>query len=828
MRRLASSLLVLAGALTGLALVSPPAHAALSVTIYASASTVPEGSSVTFTGRAIDARLGSVVRLQRQRTDGSWAVVASRKLVDTRRYRFTTTPPRGYQKYRVVKPAQLGQPGRVSATKTIKVTWRPTVTLGTVKHQVADYATGAVTTTTSGKTARLSAGFELRRELQRSDGTWALHGRVRIAADQTWRDRFSSRHGQRFRYVAPAYGSRLAKASSSFVIDGHWTPTITASAMLDPLTRVATLAGDTTGVQAGSTIRLQYLSDSGVWGAGSTAIQVGSDGTFSTTFTPIMEYPYRVYVPPSGLRRAAVSSTFKVAQGGRARVELNTTTHVDFPPEVFQRTLVVRVDKGQTFTVHDHEWLTATVSDPSGNTLTGTDTSDEAVTMVAPSAGDYVIVLSREPSRSGPTFDITLSTPRVVPTTIDGPATDLVSELPGQVVDLQFDGTAGALISENTPHSTPDSALTLLSPSGRVVPIWHPTYGGTVWHLPDTGQYTVRVAPEFTNRVSREGVQVLSVITETMNLNESATSIDLDQRGRFAVATVDVPSGVDLRISHNVESYLEEWLYDPDGEDILGGHRPKDVRTTDAGTYTLVVSAPDAIDLDLYASTPLAVDAASGTTTTFDRGPNPQREVTFALPVTAGQLLSYEVLDDAGEFCTTRIYPYIDPASSELLDFRIAGVNYPGVFRAVTDGEVKVHVTPCSATGRIRLTPVSIVTPTFVSSVDDGYGNTTVTHRATVVANQPGQVMLVDYSPGTVSGYLRMTATSSTFAVGTSFGAGWGDPSGRSDELLDDPVPWDQISTFVHWGSPWQGYYVVYGGPKAAGSVDLNLTYTHQ
>ena len=828
MRRLASSVLVLAGVLTGLVLVSAPAHAALSVTIYASASTVTEGSTVTFTGRATDARLGSVVRLQRQRTDGSWAVVASRKLVDTRRYRFTTTPPRGYQKYRVVKPAQLGQPRRVSATKTIKVTWRPTVTLGTVKHQVVDYATGAVTTTTNGKTTRLSAGFELRRELQRADGTWALHGRVRISSDQTWRDRFSSRHGQRFRYVAPAYGARLAKASSSFVVDGHWTPTITAFAMLDPLTRDATLAGDTTGVQAGATIRLQYLSYSGVWSAWPGDVQVASDGTFSKTFTPIMDYEYRVYAPASGLRRAAVSSTFGVTQGGHARVDLNTTTHVDFPTEVFQRTLVAHVEQGQTFTVHDHEWLTATVFDPSGNTVTGMDTSDEAVTMVAPLTGDYTVILSREPSESAPAFDITLSTPRIVSTTIDGPATDLVSELPGQVVDLQFDGTAGALISENTPHSSPDSALTLLSPSGRVVPIWHPTYGGTVWHLPDTGQYTIRVAPAFTNRVSREGVQVLSVITETMNLNESPTSIGLDQPGRFAVATVDVPAGVDLRISHNVESYLEEWLYNPDGEDILGSHRPKDVRTTDAGTYTLVVSAPDVIDIDLYASTPLAIDAASGATTTFDRGPDPQREIAFTLPVQTGQLLSYEVLDDAGEFCTTKIYPYIDPVSSELLDFRAAGVNYPGVFRAVTDGEVKVHVTPCSATGKIRLTPVSIVTPTFVSSVDDSYGNTIVTHRATVVANQPGQVMLVDYSYGTVSGGLRVTTAASTFPEGTLFGAGWGYRPGRSDELLEEPAPWNQVSTYTSWMSPWQGYYVVYGGPKATGSLDLNLTYTYQ
>ena len=826
MRRLASSVLVLAGVLTGLVLVSPPAHAALSVTIYASASTVPEGSSVTFTGRAIDARLGSVVRLQRQRTDGSWALVSSRKLVDTRRYRFTTTPPRGYQKYRVVKPAQLGQPGRVSATKTIKVTWRPGVTLGAVKHQVVDYSTGAVTTSTNGRTTRLSAGFELRRELQRSDGTWALHGRVRIASDQTWRDRFSSRHGQRFRYVAPAYGARLAKASSSFVVDGHWTPTITAFAMLDPLTRDATLAGDTTGVQAGATIRLQYLSYSGVWSAWPGDIQVSSDGTFSKTFAPIMDYKYRVYVPASGLRRAALSSTFGVTQGARAQVDLNTTTHVDFPREVFQRTLVVRIEQGETFTVHDHEWLTATVFDPSGNTVTGMDTSDEAVTMVAPSTGDYAVILSRAPSEDAPAFDITLSTPRIVSTTIDGPATDLVSDLPGQVVDLQFDGTAGALISEQTPQSPRNSTVTLLNPSGRVVPIWHPTYGGTVWQLPDTGRYTIRVAPEFTNRVSRADDQVLSVFTDTMTLNGSPTSIKLDQRGRFAVVDIEVPAGIELRLSHNVKTYLEEWLYEPGGENILGGHRPMDVRPTKAGTYTLVIAALDAVDLDLYASTPLAVDATLGATTPFDRGRDPQREVMFTLPVEAGQALSYEVLDSTGELCATQAY--IDPTSNELLDLQAGGKTYPGVLRSVAAGNVTIHVTPCSETGSIRNTSATIVTPTFVSSVDDGFANTIVTHQATVVADQPGQVMLIDYSPGTVNGSVNMTATASTFPEGTLFGAGWGEPSRPSSEPVPDPMPWDQLRSGATLTHPCEGFFIVYGGPRATGTLDLKLTYTHQ
>ena len=276
MTRLLSVLLVLAG----LGLVAPPAHAAVSATINASATTVRDGSTVTFTGRAVEARLGSVVRLQHRRLDGSWAVVASKKLVETRRYSFTTTPPRGYQRYRVVMPRQLGHPYAASPALTIQVTWHPGVTLGSVSHQVVDWATGAVVTSTLGATKDLAGGTELRREVRRADGSWALHGRVRTTADQTWRDSFASSHGQRFRYLAPAAGARLATASTVFAVDGRWTPTISASALLDPLTEIATATGDATGLSQGSTLQLQFRSGD-QWYAEGSRVAVGADGSFS-------------------------------------------------------------------------------------------------------------------------------------------------------------------------------------------------------------------------------------------------------------------------------------------------------------------------------------------------------------------------------------------------------------------------------------------------------------------------------------------------------------------------------------------------------------------
>lgn len=823
MRRFASSVLVLAGVLAGLVLVSPPAHAALSVTIYASASTVPEGSALTFTGRAADARLGSVVRLQRQRTDGSWAVVASRKLVDTRRYRFTTTPPRGYQKYRVVKPAQLGQPGRVSATKTIKVTWRPAVTLGTVKHQVVDYSTGAVTTSTNGKTTRLSAGFELRRELQRTDGTWAPHGRVRVAADQTWRDRFSGRHGQRFRYVAPAYGSRLAKASSSFVVDGHWTPTITAFAALVPHTGDASLRGDSTGLPADGWVRLQVLYSDG-WQFLDTGSAVAADGTFAMTFQPNMSRSYRVYAPSDGLRRAAASASFKVAQGSPAHVELNTTTPVVFPSEATQRQLVVALEKGQAFTYYGPR-ATESVTDPSGNTVPAVGPSAYGTTRVAPLTGDYTITLTKSAYWDVETIDITLSTPLVIDSAIDAPAMDLANQLPGQVVDLRFDATAGSTISEYTSQSPRRSSETLLDPTGGVVAGWTGYYR-RIGHLHETGRYTIRFAPNAGDRFTRPGEQVLSARKGAMVLDGSSAPISLDGPGRVGIVTVEVPAGTDLLISRTGDTGPSQSLYDPDGQDV-SGHVSSihEIRSTKSGTYTLFVSNTVPVDLEFYASTPLDIAASPEATTPYVRGPAPRRNANVTIPVTAGQLLSFEILDDAGQYCSGDAG--VESAWSGF-DWIMNG-NHPAVFQVASTGDIVLRASLCSATGTIRLNPVTMATPSLTSSTVDGAGRTVDTHEVTVEATRPGQVMLVDYSPGTQQGEVALRATGSTFSDQTTYSVGYGfPPNASTTSISPTPVPLERLGVRTGWSYPWREYYFVYAGATETGTLDLQVTYTHE
>ena len=152
MRRLLV-LLMLTGSLL---LAHPPAYAAVSVSVTASRTTLMVGQLVAVQGKASGAAPGSVVRLQ-HRTGGAWHTVASRRISSERLYGFWVKPPKGYQDYRVRKPAQLGQPAATSATVRLTVRWRPTLT-GQL-DDVVDPATGAVPSTATGHATGCGATY---------------------------------------------------------------------------------------------------------------------------------------------------------------------------------------------------------------------------------------------------------------------------------------------------------------------------------------------------------------------------------------------------------------------------------------------------------------------------------------------------------------------------------------------------------------------------------------------------------------------------------------------------------------------------------------------
>lgn len=124
MRRLVVALVLALGSVT----VSAPAYAAVTVSAHAGRTSFLVGSRTTISGAAYGAKPGSVVKLQR-RVNGTWTTLTSKKVWSAHTYSFFgVKPPRGYQYYRVVKPAQFGQPWARSATIRLTVRWNPTLT----------------------------------------------------------------------------------------------------------------------------------------------------------------------------------------------------------------------------------------------------------------------------------------------------------------------------------------------------------------------------------------------------------------------------------------------------------------------------------------------------------------------------------------------------------------------------------------------------------------------------------------------------------------------------------------------------------------------------
>lgn len=202
-------------ALVGLIVLAPPAEATASVTITASPASLLAGSTSTIKGKAVNAKPGSVVKLQ-LRVSGVWRDVKSKQIWSARTYSFTVRPEKGYQYYRVVKPRQLGQAYAASTAARLTVKWRPTITGGVSHVQLAD---GTWVPRLAGA-APASAGGAL--VVQVKDGTtWTTTpARIPVAGDGSYHYDFVNRvAGEVYRAYSPASGALLAAGSPHARID---------------------------------------------------------------------------------------------------------------------------------------------------------------------------------------------------------------------------------------------------------------------------------------------------------------------------------------------------------------------------------------------------------------------------------------------------------------------------------------------------------------------------------------------------------------------------------------------------------------------------------
>ena len=276
---------------------APPASAAVTVTAAASATTISEGSTVRISGKAWRARLGSVVVLQRWR-DGAWRRVARKTLVDSRRFSFRVTPPRGVQRYRVRKPAHLGQAAATSPTVSVTVPWRPTVTAATSVFLRDDRMW--VTRVTG--TAPAYAGLELQ-HWDPSTGAWEAAGGATSADSEGHYlvDVAGRPAGWRFRLVSAPSGLRLPGYSPTLsavqrpvplgMNDEHHLGSLVA----DPATGLATL---TLGAKAGDLVSVAIDQH-----ARASTVSVALNGTPIATMEPYQQRVTTFRAPVDGTYR---------------------------------------------------------------------------------------------------------------------------------------------------------------------------------------------------------------------------------------------------------------------------------------------------------------------------------------------------------------------------------------------------------------------------------------------------------------------------------------------------------------------------------------------
>lgn len=749
--RLLAAMLILAGPM----LMAAPADAATRVSIAVSTTTLVHGSPATFTGRVPGARAGTDLVLQR-RAATRWVEVATRSLrrADSGTYRFTTTPSRGVQVFRVLARREPGQRRAVSRSVTLTVRWRPSLTVSESTHAVDKE--GRVTTTVHGTSERIPSGTDVWREVRNGDGDWSLDGSVTVSR-HTWADEFASAHGQEVRYTAQSDGARRGASSAAITVDGTWTPTVSVTHTMDPLTDAVTVHGRSTGLAAGTTVQRQRRAGDS-WVAEGEAVPVGTDGAFSDAFAVILERDYRYHASASGLRREVASPPLRINEAPTGRIALDSTVEVVIPADGVYRTLVTSLEEGQSFTLHGEPWTTLTVSDPTGATVAGFPTKgDDHVTGVAPRSGDYVIRLEAAPAQPyARSVQVTLSQPVVVDTTLDAPGVALATSLPGQVVDVRFEADGDSVVSEYSPVAEGsfyhDDQVTLLDPSGEVVPRWgrRPRLG-LVWLLPaKTGVYTMRVTPFRWDRVDRPDQALLRGKVVTAAVDGGPAHLSLDRPGRVGVVEVTASGEADVRISDQEPSSMEEELFGPDGQLIETYSTVADILAPAAGTYRQLVSHRyRPVEVDYYASTPLQYVANPGMTTPYDNGDVPGRRVQVTVPVQTGDLFSFESLDDEGDFCS-RAAGFV--SGRETLGWMAGGGrDHPVVLEIAEDGELLFEPLTCTRTGSFRLVPTSI-SPSQVTSISttwDGYPATTT--EGTVETTSPGQVMVMEYDAGSVN-----------------------------------------------------------------------------
>lgn len=534
MSRVLASLLFL----TGLSLVAPPAHAAVSVTIFAAPSTLVVGDQAVIKGKAVNAKPGSVVKLQ-HKVDGSWRSVASKKVWSARTYSFAVKPATGAHHYRVVKPRQLGQPYAQSPSVGITVTGQLSVTLSASP----DTLTVGSTTTFAGKAVNAVPGSVVNLQ-HKVDGSWQQVATKKVWSTRTYSFVVRPDAGvHSYRVVKPRQHGQPYAVSPAVSVRAATPPppapalTVDSTTELDDQQRsILVLTGRVSHFSPSEILLERRWGNDGTWQTHEISAP-RSDGSFEFRVTGWAYAQFRVVVPASAHSPELVSQAFASAQQPY-RLPLNSkVTLSGLPDDLRAATVLLDIESGDEVTLvgsYPGNWA-AGVYEPDGSFVGGIrpayddDTGQEQYVLRfdAKASGTYVINVA---SRGG-SLSLWATTPKKVTATVDGPVVDVSNDFAYQTVDVEFDIPAGQAFTFRD-GSSGSWDMALLDPSGAEQKPWTTAvadYYSWIYRAEMSGTYVYRfVGDAFISSTT------LSVVAAT----EIAGTVD----GPKVVANVDVPS----------------------------------------------------------------------------------------------------------------------------------------------------------------------------------------------------------------------------------------------------------------------------------------------
>ncbi|WP_109506961.1 hypothetical protein [Nocardioides speluncae] len=621
--------------LTGLTLTGPPSHAAVQVTIGASQTVFRATDAVAVRGKAVGAKPGTVVKLQRW-VGGTWKTLQSRKTWSAQTYSFSVRLPAGVQYVRVIKPRQLGQPA--AASPNLKLTALVITLIADKTTMMADEWLH-VSGTTIG--ARLDSQVNL--QVLSSEGVWTTvsHFDERPTRDYSMETRLAPGY-QYVRVMMPRQLGQPSVVSPTLRITVRRNPKLVATADFEsvwPDRQQISLTGAVTEGPASAVLAMERL-DGEVWERlESRAVAAGAEVTFEDTAAPGRQYRLRLL--PTTLTTGQTSRIFANTAATYV-MTLNSALEIRSiqPTTGAAAQIRVEVAAGERVEVVKRSDVghSARVYSPSGEVVAGF--TEGAARFTARESGTYLIEIS-DWAREG-SLQLWLSTPKVVETTVDDPGFVVDTDRAGQSVEVRIDASATEFFTLLAEATTGETQV-LYDGDGTVVKPLLPAvqrYREAVYRS-NGGTYTLRIFPSY-HEPFDVAVRALSATLLAGNVNGDTVEAVVADPHRVALIEFERPAER-VTLGYECEGDCNVEVFDAaTGEPSPAG---------DGRSIVAVSGYDERLPTALVQlTTPLHLDATvGGEPVDIDLTGYYRREVALHFRATQGQVIAARQTHSAGD-----------------------------------------------------------------------------------------------------------------------------------------------------------------------------------